>query len=305
MWTRVGGFGLIVALALGPGLAHAERAPKAGPQDARIRKVIYSARDVVNLQVHYGFHTLVEFAQDERIGTILLGDEQSWEAKPVGLRNTLTIKALEENAPTNLTVITDRRTYTFFLRSQAATQPSKMTWRVQFEYPEDEARAREAAAQRVEIERTAYVNPDAAPVDARTLNFRYTFAGSKRMVPSLLFDDGSFTYFRFEKQSDLPAIFVVGPEKKEALANYRIEGEYVVVHRVAGQFALRIAGELTCIFNETREPSERGPSVNGPQERTAAAPQEGARVVDDPGPEPRQPGHFVSKPGPGWRAAPR
>jgi type IV secretion system protein VirB9 len=245
------------------GPAHAERVPKEGPQDPRIRTVVYNPRDVVKIEATYGYHTLVEFADDEVIQTLLIGDSVAWEAERSAAGNRISLKPKEENTGTNLTVITDRRTYSFALQAGRATAASRMTWRLRFEYPEEDAARREAQVQRAELQRASFVNPD-APANPGRWNFEYSYGGTETLRPAQLFDDGEFTYFKFGRTSDLPAVFVVDAQKNEALVNARVSGEYLVVHRVAKQFALRSGAALTCIFNEAFD-AARGQPVNAPR----------------------------------------
>jgi type IV secretion system protein VirB9 len=263
------------------GLAHAERAPKEGPQDPRIRTVVYSPRDVVRIEVHYGYHTAIELAEDERIQTLTMGDSESWEAVKDGSERRIFLKPREEGANTNMIVVTDRRTYTFALVGRSSKQPvakdPSMTWNVRFEYPGE---APKLVDRPVALPTGTTVK---VGLDPTKMNFAYRYAGSRKLVPTLLFDDGTSTYFRFENMKDLPGIFVVDPDKKEAIANYRVEGPYVVVQRVAKQFSLRIGGDLACIFNESTEGEDKGNSVNGPREQTV---REDDRV-------PRRPGQYV------------
>ena len=62
--------------------AHAEKSPKAGPVDNRIRTIVYSPRDVTEIRGHYGYQTLIEFNRDEAIQNIALGDSMAWYVNP-------------------------------------------------------------------------------------------------------------------------------------------------------------------------------------------------------------------------------
>ena len=58
-----------------------ERSPKEGPQDPRIRTIVYNRRDVVRIDGTYGYHTVVELAEDEQIQGMVIGDSVAWEAE--------------------------------------------------------------------------------------------------------------------------------------------------------------------------------------------------------------------------------
>jgi type IV secretion system protein VirB9 len=83
-------------------------------------------------------------------------------------------------------------------------------------------------------------------------NFNYTISGSSLIAPIRVFDDGEFTYFQFPyKNAEIPAFFLVDSEGREALINYRMNDDYVVLERVASQLTLRHGSDVTCIFNES------------------------------------------------------
>jgi len=246
----------------------AEQTPIQGAQDARIRTVTYNPRDVVKIVGHYGYHTIVEFAEGEEILTEAIGDSVAWQVTHTERGNTLSLKPQEMNAETNLTVITNRRRYTFFLTAKKGAPGPDMTWLLEFRYPEDERLAREAALARVKARKASVVSE--SPVEAGDLNFDYSYSGSKKFRPERIYDDGEFTYFKFSKKQERPAIFLVDDEKKESLLNESIEGAYVKVHRVGKRFSLRGNGALTCVFNDALDPVEKTP-VTEPDLRTADA----------------------------------
>ena len=222
--------------------AHAEKSPKAGPVDSRIRTVIYSPRDVTEIRGHYGYQTLIAFNQDETIQNIALGDSMAWYVNPNEAGNLLFVKPVEDDATTNLTVVTTKRTYHFELNASSAKSPhaKNMAFHVQFKYPEGGSGFIER--QNAELAQTGGTSPPA-------WNFNYEFAGHSAQLPKRAFDDGDFTYFEFDKQSEIPAIFSVAPDGTESLINYKAEGRYVVVHRTGRQFTLRNGKSVTCIFN--------------------------------------------------------
>lgn len=222
--------------------ALAEKSPHPGPVDNRIRTVVYSPRDVVEIKGHYGYQTLIEFNRDEAILNIALGDSMAWYARPNEAGNLLFVKPIENNATTNMTVVTSKRTYHFELNAKRApnAHAKDMAFHVQFKYPENHMGFMERDIS--EISRSDRTVP-------AQWNFDYEFAGDTRQVPKRAFDDGEFTYFEFDKNTDIPALFKVAPDGTESLIDYKVEGRYVVVRRIAAQFTLRNGDLVTCIFN--------------------------------------------------------
>jgi type IV secretion system protein VirB9 len=252
--------------------AHAKKiSPTRVRATARVRTVVYQDAQVIPLVVYSFRVALIEFAPDEQVETVRVGDMEAWETSSNDVGNRLFVKARLEGVRSNLIVVTDRRTYTFDLESRKETDRlEETTYHVRFVYP-DEERAREAVRKQREEERQHALVASGRTMDPGRMNFRYGFAGERKLVPELLFDDGEFTYFKFTSVKDLPAIFVVDEAKQESLANYRVEGEYVIVHRVAGQYSIRQGQRLACIFNEQKD-EKRSPGVNGPHERVAQEP---------------------------------
>jgi type IV secretion system protein VirB9 len=105
--------------------------------DNRIRTYIYNKNEVYLLPLTFGFQASIEFAKKEDIKTILLGDTYAWKITP--MENRLSIKALEKNIRTNMTIITNKRTYYFDLiakdNSDDLFSHENMVYVVRFFYP--------------------------------------------------------------------------------------------------------------------------------------------------------------------------
>jgi len=244
-------------------IATGENRPQPGPTDARVRQVTYNPRDVVNIVGHYGYQTLVQFADYEQIENISIGDSLAWQVVPNERGNLLFLKPIEKDAETNLTVVTSapsndaktgvsQRIYVFSLRANNADHHDshKFTWTVQFNYPEDERALINLQDYRQSLADQSLVG-DGLNVDPSNWNFNYSFAGDRAHVPVKIFDNGTFTYFEFDSRTDTPAIFLVDGEQNESLVNGVRQGKYVVVHRVGQQFTLRNGDVVTCIFNDS------------------------------------------------------
>jgi type IV secretion system protein VirB9 len=114
------------------GLAYAE-VPIA--TDNRIKTYIYNENEVYSVLVHYGYQSSIEFGLGEELETISIGDSYAWKITPVGRR--LFIKPLEENIHTNVTIITNKRTYQFDLISKLPGEgfDKELVYVVRFFYP--------------------------------------------------------------------------------------------------------------------------------------------------------------------------
>jgi type IV secretion system protein VirB9 len=103
--------------------------------DSRIKTYVYSPNDVYLLVLHYGFLSHIEFAKNESIETITLGDSFAWKVTPLG--NRLFIKPLERNIRTNMTIITNKRTYQFDIvaKELLSGEEKDLVYVIRFQYP--------------------------------------------------------------------------------------------------------------------------------------------------------------------------
>ena len=229
---------LLAALALAAALAGpvmAADAPRPGAVDPRIRTVAYDPDQVVRLTGYFGIQTMLEFAPDERIENVSIGDALGWQVTPNKKANLLFLKPLDRTAATNMTVVTDRRRYVFELVVAGPKATTKdLAYVVRFLVP---------APAPVMV---AAPPPPAAPV---ALNSAYAVKGDAAIQPTKVFDDGSATYFAWPAQADLPAVFVVGADGVEGLANAVVRDGYLVVDQLAPKFVLRSGKSSLTVTN--------------------------------------------------------
>lgn len=223
--------------------ANALQEPRVLPTDKRLRSFVYDPNEVYKFTGHYKFQSSIEFAADEEVATVSLGDSLAWQVSPAG--NRIFLKPIEPDATTNMTVITNKRIYHFELHAEEAEDitDEKLVFAVRFNYPNS---GTGGSIRRFSSE----LEPD-IEADGDKFNFNYTISGSELIAPLKIFDDGEFTYFEFrDKNADIPAFFRVNSAGEESVVNYHIAGKYVVVERVTKQFTLRSGPDVTCVFNE-------------------------------------------------------
>ena len=244
---------LLIILLLLPALACAEAIPKGGPLDARIKNVDYNASDVVKIVGHYGYSTDIEFASDERVQDIALGDSLAWEVAPAG--SHLFVKPREDNAVTNATVVTNKRVYQLSLDARHAkgvsgARSAGMFFEVHFRYPDDQAAL--ARAQRAQSDQARLL----AKLDAnpKPVNWNYYACGERVLWPTEVYDDGRFTYLRFANAQEIPAIFIINADQTESLVNGEMRGDQYVVQTTARKLVLRRGNSVACIENRGYNP---------------------------------------------------
>ncbi len=103
--------------------------------DSRIKTYFYSQNEVYLLVLHYGFQSHIEFGKGETIETITLGDSYAWKITPLG--NRLFIKPMERDIRTNMTIITDKRTYQFDIVAKELEDGDErdLVYVIRFQYP--------------------------------------------------------------------------------------------------------------------------------------------------------------------------
>ena len=69
-------------------------------------------------------------------------------------------------------------------------------------------------------------------------------------MPTLVFDDGRFTYLRFPGNREIPAVFHVLGDGGETLVNARMEDDLLVVDRVSRRLMLRAGSAVVGLWNE-------------------------------------------------------
>jgi type IV secretion system protein VirB9 len=123
----------------------------------------------------------------------------------------------------------------------------------------------------------------------QVLNSSYSLAegqASADIVPTLVFDDGRFTYFRFPGNREVPAVFHVLGDGSETLVNTRMEDDLLVVDRVSRRLMLRAGQAVVGVWNEAFDldgvPPSGGTTVSGVQ-RVFKADANGMRRFDTPG----------------------
>lgn len=230
---------------------YAIRESRPTPIDSRIRVMVYNPDDVFKFTGYYGYQTSIELAKNEEIVNISMGDTTSWQIVPSG--NRIFIKPMEEDATTNMTLITNKRTYFFELYAEETSniRDPGMVFNVKFLYPDEDEE---------DNIRTFSSNSSSGPdlQHPEKLNFLYSLSGNEEIAPIKIFDDGEFTYLQFrDKNNEIPAIFAVDEDLRESMVNFRLDpnnSNMIVVEQVFHKLTLRAGKKIACVFNEAFKP---------------------------------------------------
>jgi type IV secretion system protein VirB9 len=265
----------MVCLASGAPVS-AEQVPSAGKLDERVRFIDFAPFQVTRIAGTLRSSVQVEFASDEDIIHVAIGNAIAWEVAVKG--NLLFLKPRELHDATNMHVVTQRadKTQRTYQLEIAALRPDMLAklkpfFLVKFRYPQDEA-ARMAAAHRVttdaaksgEIARQLIASDLAGPK-----NYAYTIQGDAGFEPSSVFDNGKVTTFEFAGNTEIPAIFLAKDDGSETLVAKTVTGHSVVVHAQSRKFVLRRGFEVMCVFNEDFHAAGSDPGTNTTSDRVS------------------------------------
>ncbi|WP_049730564.1 TrbG/VirB9 family P-type conjugative transfer protein [Rhizobium ecuadorense] len=249
-----------LVLLLSPAAVHGELLARPGRLDPRVRSLPYSAEQVFLVTGTYGLVTTILFGTDEEITQVVAGDTVSWQILTSADRRSLTLKPMEKDAATNLSVVTTKRTYSFDLRVNDSKAMQNQTFKLTFTYPEDAGL--KGTAELWKQAQDAERNPNINNIRRDKVNYDYGFKGNDAAKPLWVFDDGVKTFMKFT--GDIPAIFIVDPKRSESLVNYRREADYIVIDKVSRQWSLRFGTEEeTCLFNLRTSPADTPAPIEG------------------------------------------
>ncbi len=241
--------------------------------DSRIRTLVYNPNEVYELKFYYGYQSFIEFAEDEEIEMISIGEAFAWRLTPAGKR--LFIRPLEIAGHTNMTIISNKRTYHFDIRSGEydGKADEELVYTIRFFYPQLGQPLpippvltipNPAPAPAPKVEKTIIKTPfPGANIGDRLsnliarnpengdLNFDFSLAGkSDNILPLKIYDDGKDTFFQFPNDNlIIPTISLVDNRGNEQSLTYIIRDNFVVVPAVGKQFTLRLAEGLLCVYN--------------------------------------------------------
>ncbi|WP_085027815.1 P-type conjugative transfer protein VirB9 [Ensifer aridi] len=243
--------------------------PRGASQDSRVRFVDYQPYNITRIIGSLRSSVQVEFAADEEIAHVALGNSVAWEVAPAG--NILFLKPRENQPVTNISVVTTRRdgsmrSYQMELTVRDGTvEVGQNTYfYVKYRYPADEverrrqaAEARAIAAQAKEADNVLAIHEAYGP-----RNWRYSAQGAEALEPQSVYDYGKVTTFAFVGNQEMPAIYIENSDGSESLVPKSVDGNLVLVHAISRKFILRRGGDVLCIFNEAYDRVGINPDTN-------------------------------------------
>ena len=159
----------------------------------------------------------------------IIGDTESGNGDT--RRVHILVKPTRPTIETNLVVNTDRRTYLIELRAHERPYMPSVAWF----YPESRGKSIRA------------LPPTPVLPEISQRRYRYSIDGDKPpWRPVNGYDDGRKVYIEFSPgvvQGEMPPLFIVGPDGKPEIVNYRTYGNVLIVDRLFAAAELRLGGE--------------------------------------------------------------
>jgi type IV secretion system protein VirB9 len=211
---------LALALAGAPLSASAQIRPQPGEGDPRIQSVEYDANQVIQIQAAPGYQVTLELGSDEQIENVAVGDSGAWQVTANRNGGRLFVKPVQAGVTTNMTVITNVRTYAFDLVPLSGPSPD-MAYTIRLRYPAPASALASAEAELI-------------------IEGRYRLSGERSLRPSRISDDGRHTYIEFARDVPLPAIYAVDDRGQESLVNGMMRDDLFVIDSVVPRLVFRI-----------------------------------------------------------------
>lgn len=256
-----------------PAVHDDESSKVAEAADSKVKELVYNESNVYVVRTKYGYQTNVVFDPKEEVQTISIGDRSLWQIIPSG--NRLFIRPMTENLSTNMTVLTNKHSYEFDLKSVPANNDSNV-YVLKFTYPEASPFAAEnhEDIQNPKVDVVADVLPvtqkeisqeksgatASAPEAAKPesigllpirFNYSYTYSGPDAIAPTQVYDDGKSTFIKYKSIGKAaPDAFIIESDGKETRVPATIKGSSLIIDTVAAELALRSADGEIRIYNE-------------------------------------------------------
>jgi len=240
--------------------------------DSRMRSLTYQSNGIVSVPVARGVATHIVLMDDEVMqlppatgkGADCKKEADTWCITATGRDVFVKPKAGASN--TDMAIVTTRRRYTFLLDVLPAAREQEAVLQLSFAMPPappmppvavEPAPPTGLSAQELIDNRMR-----AAPV---VRNAAYSVAvgeNSEDIVPVMVFDDGTQTYFSFPNNRPIPTVFQTAPDQSEEMVNVRMQNDLLIADRVGRRFVLRLGDAVVAVINEKFD-IDGQPPVNG------------------------------------------
>lgn len=195
----------------------------------------------VKSRVHV--YTEISVASDEHIVSWFpsADEKRGWPYTVSGDRQHVFVMPMQAGTVNSATLITDKRSY---LLTFEAVNQGEWFQRVRWNVAEDSVTD---LPNTYESQQPADTNadPGSARPDLENMFVDYDIKGNADFAPTLVADDGKFTWFRLSPDvQELPALFLLDKNDQAELVNYTVEQNNLLkAQRTAGAWLLKLGDE--------------------------------------------------------------
>lgn len=195
----------------------------------------YYSTSTYQIFTKINYTTTIKLNSDEEVTYIGSGDTENWDldqAKGGADGATLIfIKPLFENLNTNLSIITNKRTYYIYLVSDKKAYNPLVQW----QYPYEANMSFKNYKNNQMINKSVQLETS----NINDLNFEYSYDKSSSLAPLQVYNDKRKTVIVMPKDiQEMPIVYSYGLDGNLNQVNYRVIGQNIIVDKVLSKIQL-------------------------------------------------------------------
>lgn len=195
----------------------------------------YYSTSTYQIFTKINYTTTIKLKADEEVTYIGSGDTENWDldqAKGGADGATLIfIKPLFENLNTNLSIITNKRTYYIYLVSDKKAYNPLVQW----QYPYEANMSFKNYKNNQMINKSVQLETS----NINDLNFEYSYDKSSSLAPLQVYNDKRKTVIVMPKDiQEMPIVYSYGLDGNLNQVNYRVIGQNIIVDKVLSKIQL-------------------------------------------------------------------
>lgn len=213
--------------------------------------------------------THIELRPGEKVQGLYLSDTVRWKHHVAANKERIFIKPTGLGLFNSGTLVTDRRVYELTMRSVGEGEAwyQRIQWHVDgegapsageasgvYEAAVDDRGYRGGMSGMSGAPRAADrwfaagdgATPAAATpgsVNPKSLNFGYSIDGSATFRPTMVFDDGKFTWLQMSTRQELPAVFSLAEDGGAEVIDYTVHGNYLLISQLVPGILLKLGAQ--------------------------------------------------------------
>lgn len=265
--------------------------PTRGASDPRVRYVDYRSDQVVVIASALGVVTRIILGDEKITRPLDTGfpsgcdvPENEWCVRGDVGQSQITVKPTRRSATSNnIEITTDKRNYSLIVhKMDGAEKAAAVYYRVEFRYPmprlpfahvQMPPAVPQSSLADAQLAQPSPPKPSKLHGTPVVRNVNYSVKSDEQsaaILPSVIFDDGRFTYLKFPKAREVPAVFAIdGSDQEVRIAfhserllgdptlpgsDQKLESDYLVVRRIARAFRLRLGTAVADVINNGFDP---------------------------------------------------